>query len=426
MSYGETITVVIDGRRAYATAMSGVDAGQAVRTVRSYLRWVTRAKPGDYLIALSAVSASMPLIGRHIQPISGMAALGVCGRTYLPGIVSSMARARFDPGGYQLLREQLALTPAVLTEALQGIVSADDLAHPWPSHPQRAPLWKAAGQRRYVHRPSVHYGDHPSQVLDVWRSQEHPGTPAPVLVYIPGGAWVFGSRTLQGHALMAHLVRRGWVCLSLEYRTSPQHRWPRQMTDVKAAIAWARAHVGEFGGDPEFIVAAGCSAGGHLATLAGLTANDPQWQTELPADADTSVDAVVSLYGLYDWQDRSTIQRARFMEFLERVVVKRSQARHPEMFDAASPVGRIHEAAPPFLVVHGSRDSLIPVGEARAFVGKLRSVSAATVGYVELPGVGHGFDLIDGSRTGAVVAAIGRFLRQIHQDRPAAKAGAAI
>ena len=226
----------------------------------------------------------------------------------------------------------------------------------------------------------MHYGDHPSQVLDVWRSQEHPGAPAPVLVYIPGGAWVFGSRTLQGHALMAHLVRRGWVCLSLEYRTSPQHRWPRQMTDVKAAIAWARANVADFGGDPEFIVAAGCSAGGHLATLAGLTANDPQWQTELPADADTSVDAVVSLYGLYDWQDRSTVQRARFMEFLERVVVKRSQVRHPEVFDAASPVDRIHEAAPPFLVVHGSRDSLIPVGEARAFVEKLRSVSATTVG----------------------------------------------
>ena len=98
------------------------------------------------------------------------------------------------------------------------------------------------------------------------------------------------------------------------------------MTDVKAAIAWARANVDHFGGDPNFIVAAGCSAGGHLATLAGLTANDPQWQADLPADADTSVDAVVSTYGIYDWQDRSTVQRARFMEFLERVVVKRSQA----------------------------------------------------------------------------------------------------
>src|SRR3954469_14543421 len=390
MSYGKTITAIKDDRRAYAAAMSGVDAGQAVRTVRCYLRWMTRAKPGDYLIALSAVSASTPLIGRHIQPISGMAALGVCGRTYLPGIVSSMARARFDPGGHQLRREQLALTPSVLTEALQGIVSADDLAHPWPSHPQRAPLWKAAGQRRYVHRSSVHYGDHPSQVLDVWRSQQHPGGPAPVLVYIPGGAWVFGSRTLQGHALMAHLARRGWVCLSLQYRSSPRHRWPRQMTDVKAAIAWARANAHLFGGDPNFVAVAGCSAGGHLATLAGLTANDPQWQADLHPDADTSVDAVVSVYGLYDWHDRSTPERDRFLEFLERVVVQRSQARRPEVFRAASPMERVHSSAPPFLAVHGSNDGLIPVGEARRFVDRLRSVSDSPVCYIELPGVGHG------------------------------------
>lgn len=410
--------------RPYAAAVSRLEAGQAARTVRSWLRWVTQAKPGDYVIALSAASASTPVIGRHIQPISGMVALGVCGRTYLPSIVSAMTKARFDPDGRQYRGQQLAHTPTVLTEALQGIVSADDLARPWPSQKQLAPLWKAAGQRRYVYRSSVRYGDHPSQLLDVWRQEDLPATPAPVLLFIPGGAWVFGSRALQGHALMAHLVRRGWVCLSLQYRTSPQHRWPRQMTDVKAAIAWARANVDHFGGDPNFIVAAGCSAGGHLATLAGLTANDPQWQADLPADADTSVDAVVSTYGIYDWQDRSTVQRARFMEFLERVVVKRSQLRRPEVFRAASPIDRVHKAAPPFLVVHGSRDSLIPVGEARAFVHKLRSVSKATVGYVELPGVGHGFDLTDAARTGAVVAATGRFLRQIHQDRSTAEAGA--
>ena len=130
-------------------------------------------------------------------------------------------------------------------------------------------MWKAAGQRRYVIAPSVRYGDHSSQLLDVWRQEDVPTAPAPVLVYIPGGAWIFGRRELQGHALMAHLVRRGWVCLSLEYRTSPQHRWPRQMTDVKAAVAWARANVAQFGGDPDFIVAAGSSAGGHLATFWG-------------------------------------------------------------------------------------------------------------------------------------------------------------
>ena len=198
------------------------------------------------------------------------------------------------------------------------------------------------------------------------------------------------------------------------------------MTDVKAAIAWARANADRFGGDRDFVVAAGCSAGAHLATLAGLTANDPQWQSELAADADTSVDAVVSVYGLYDWHDRSTMERDRFMEFIERVVVKRSQARHPEVFRAASPTERVHSFAPPFLAVHGSNDRLIPVGEARAFVDRLRSVSEATVGYIELPGVGHGFDLVDGARTAPVVAAIGRFLHQVHHDRQRGKVNSAV
>jgi acetyl esterase/lipase len=410
----------------YGATMSRVEAGQATRAVRSYLRWVARAKPGDYVIALSGVAASTPIIGRHVQAIAGMTALGVGGNTYVPGIVAAMARARFEPGGRQQRAQSLAQTPTVLTEALTDIVGPEDLADPWPSHRQPAPLWKAAGQRRYVHRSSVRYGDHASQLLDVWRNDDVPATPAPVLVYIPGGAWIFGRRELQGHALMAHLVRRGWVCLSLEYRTSPQHRWPRQMTDVKAAVAWARANVSQFGGDTDFIVAAGSSAGGHLATLLGLTPNDPAWQADLADDADTSVDAVVSLYGLYDWQDRTTAQRANFMKFLERVVVKRSQVRHPEVFRAASPVDRVHSLAPPFLVVHGSRDSLIPVHEARAFVERLRSVSGSKVGYVELPGVGHGFDLLDGARTGAVVAAIGRFLGQVHKDRRNEQADAAI
>jgi acetyl esterase/lipase len=307
----------------------------------------------------------------------------------------------------------------VLTAALDGIVAAEVLAQPWPTHRERAPLWKAAGQRRYVYRSSVRYGEHPSQLLDVWRGNgtESGQGPAPVLVFIPGGAWVFGRRELQGHALMAHLARRGWVCLSVQYRSSPRHRWPRQMTDVKAAIAWARANVDRFGGDANFVAVAGCSAGGHMATLAGLTANDPQWQAELAGDADTSVDAVVSMYGLYDWHDRSTPERDRFMEFLERVVVQRPQARRPDVFRAASPMERVHSFAPPFLAVHGSNDGLIPVGEAREFVERLRSVSESTVGYVELPGVGHGFDLVDGTRTAPVVAAIGRFLHHVHQER---------
>ena len=209
-----------------------------------------------------------------------MAALGVCGRTYLPGIVSAMASARFDPGGYQLRRQQLALTPTVLTEALQGIVSADDLAHPWPSHPQRRPLWKAAGQRRYVHRSSVHYGDHPSQVLDVWRSQEHPGAPAPVLVYIPGGAWVFGKPDTAGPCADGPSGQTRLGLFVSRIPDQPATSLAASDDRCESCDRGGRAPTSaEFAGDPKFIVAAGCSAGGHLATLAGLTANDPEWQT---------------------------------------------------------------------------------------------------------------------------------------------------
>lgn len=126
---------------------------------------------------------------------------------------------------------------------------------------------------------------------------------------------------------------------------------------------------------------------------------------------------MVPIYGRYDWQDRSTVERDRFVDFLERIVVKKSIARHPEVFRSASPITRVHAQAPAFLAVHGSRDTIIPVEQARSFVTELRSVSRAQVGYLELPGAGHGFDMTDGARTGTTVTAIGLFLNQIHRSR---------
>jgi acetyl esterase/lipase len=391
--------------------------------VRSYAKWVARARPADYLIELSAAPSSIPYIGRSLAPLGGLAALGVWGARYLPDTLSMRAKARRGPGSADRRREELAQVPDLALAALQGIVAPDELAKPWPTPNRTAPMWEAAKQRRYVYRTSVRYGDDRFHLLDFWRREHLPTKPAPVLIYVPGGAWVVGSRVLQGHALMSHLAEMGWICLGVQYRTSPQHRWPRHIEDVKSAIAWARANIAKYGGDPDFIAIAGCSAGGHLASLAALTPNDPQWEAGLPAGSDTSVDAVVSLYGRYDWVDRSTVERARFMRFLERVVVKRSQERHPDVFRDASPLSRIGSGAPPFLVIHGSNDGLIPVGEARTFVEKLRSSSGNRVSYVELPGAGHGFDLTDGPRTGTVNTAIGLFLNSIARNRRMSDAG---
>jgi len=270
-------------------------------------------------------------------------------------------------------------------------------------------------RRRYLHKTAVRYGPHESQLLDVWRLPELPTTPAPVLIFVPGGAWVHGSRTYQGSALMSHLVEMGWVCLAIDYRVSPRNRWPRHIMDVKAAIAWARANADRFGGDRNFVATAGCSAGGHLASLAALTPGDDRFEGELEPGADTSVDATVSIYGRYDWHDRSTPERDGFVDFLENIVVQRRYARHKDIYRDASPIARVTESAPPFFVVHGSSDFLIPVAQARAFADELRATSRQTVGYLELPGAQHGFDLIDKNCTGSACTAITLFLNEIHR-----------
>jgi len=383
----------------------------------SRAKWLLRARVGDYMLAGSDVMASLPLLGRHLEPLGGLTAMSIWGFRLAPGFVSSSAKSWLTPGIGELKKAERNQTRTVSDAALRGIVSGEDLDIEWPAPERTPPFWRAREHRRHLHRTSVRYGKHPVQLLDVWRRKDLPVRPAPVLIFVPGGAWVHGGRQLQGYALMSHLAEMGWVCLSVQYRVSPHNRWPSHITDVKTAIAWARANVDKFGGDRNFIAVAGCSAGGHLSALAGLTPNDPEMQTDLPEGSDTSVDAVVGIYGRYDWQDQSTEERVQFVDFLERVVVKRRISRYPEIFRDASPIERVNPDAPPFLVIHGSSDKVIPVGQARSFVERLRSVSRSVVSYVELPGAGHGFDLTDGARTGAMSTAIGLFLGQIYRSR---------
>lgn len=386
--------------------------------LRSRAKWLVEARPVDYLLAISECYAALPVVGKHLEPLGAMTALGAWGCKHAPDAMSSAARSLLDPRAAELRRQDRARTNEMSAAALRGIVGAKRLKIDWPAPDRLAPLLRHLQYRRqYLYRTSVRYGDAPEQLLDVWRQRDLPAGPAPVLIFVPGGAWVQGNGALQGHALMAHLAAQGWVCLSIDYRVSPHHRWPRQLTDVKAAVAWARANVDRFGGDRDFVAIAGTSAGGHLAALAGLTADDAAFGGDLPADADTSVDAVVGLYGRYDWEDRSTAERARFMDFLERVVVKKRYSRHPDLFRAASPIARVRPDAPPFLVVHGTADFVIPVAEARAFVERLRAVSRASVGYLELPGAHHAFDMIDGARTASASTAIGLFLNEIRRSR---------
>lgn len=290
--------------------------------------------------------------------------------------------------------------------------------------PNRPPgtLAMVSVRRHYVHEDAtIPYGPHgAANMLDVWRHRDLPrDARAPVLVQIPGGAWIAGNKENQAYPLLSHLAARGWVCVSISYRLAPKDPWPAQIHDVKRALAWVKEHVADFGGDPAFVAVTGGSAGGHLASLAALTPNDPALQPGFEA-ADTSVAAAVPLYGRYDWVSREGLGRGQFMTFLERAVVRRRYAESPDVFTAASPLYRVHPQAPPFFVLHGSADSLIPVEEAREFVGALKQVSRSAVGYLELSGAQHAFELFGSPRARHTATAVESFLNSVWTRRTAA------
>ncbi len=228
--------------------------------------------------------------------------------------------------------------------------------------------------------------------LDVYRDKTD-RTNRPVFMYIHGGGWVMGDKREQGLPLLHHMARAGWLCFSVNYRLSPGVALPDQLADVKAGLVWLREHAGEYGGDPSFVAVSGGSAGGNLAALVGLTENNPRYQPGFE-DADTSVEIVAPVYGIYDVTNRMGAQTARFVSMLmEPLVIKAFLDDEPQEFAAMSPLDRVHPDVPPFVICQGDRDSLAPVVEARAFVERLEESSRERVVYMEFPGAQHIFDL---------------------------------
>lgn len=263
----------------------------------------------------------------------------------------------------------------------------------------------------------VAYGDDRRHCLDVYRCRGAT-EPGPVLLQIHGGAWVIGDKRQQGQPLVHHLAERGWVGVAPNYRRSPSATFPDHLVDVKRALAWVREHGEEFGADPDFVVVTGGSAGGHLAALLALTANDPVYQPGFE-HVDTSVSACVPMYGVYDFLDQRGVRgRAAMRPFLEHFVMKCSPDECRNRWEAASPLNHVRADAPPFFVVHGGHDTLAWVEDARWFVEALRAVSDSPVLYAELPRTQHAFDVMYTVRTAYVVDAISRWLEHLRHGAP--------
>jgi acetyl esterase/lipase len=268
----------------------------------------------------------------------------------------------------------------------------------------------------YAHDTDISYGDYGSRNhLDIWRRPDlDPGGRAPVLLQVPGGGWMVGSKRQQAYPLMSHLAELGWVCVAINYRLSPRSTWPDQIVDVKQALAWTKEHIAEFGGDPDWIAITGGSAGGHLSALAALTANDPQFQPGFE-NADTSVRAAVPFYGVYDFNRTDDAIHPLMVPTLAKYVFKLRREELTEALRTASPITHVSADAPPFFVLHGRNDSLIPVGQARSFTARLREVSRQPVVYAEMPFAQHAFDIFGSARAAHAAVAVEQFLAEIYQ-----------
>ena len=217
--------------------------------------------------------------------------------------------------------------------------------------------------------------------------------------------------------LLHHMAQRGWLCVSINYRLSPAHHFPAHIIDVKKAIAWIREHIAEYGGNADFIAITGGSAGGHLAALAALSANDPAYQPGFE-HADTRLDAAVPLYGVYDFLDHSGLDyNAALRGFLSDKIMGSSPEQNPELCQRASPVLRINHQAPPSFVIHGYNDVMTSPEEASIFVDQLRAQSHAPVAYAQLPVAQHAFDVMHSVRTDLMANHVSAFLEWTYANR---------
>ena len=403
------------------TAVLGSLAGLAV-TANGYQPLSKRGLLSTYAFSFGVFASELPL-----QLIAGQfAALAAVTRRLSPRLrwFSWLVSALSWLGllGLNRLSHQANLP---LTAALDAGLGTD-------RRTQSADLWKrpaGAGTaknpgvvrmlriyRDYVHDTDISYGDHGARNhLDIWRRPDldRDGR-APVLLQVPGGAWMVGSKRQQAYPLMSHLAELGWVCVAINYRLSPRSTWPDHIVDVKRALAWTKQNIAEYGGDPDWIAITGGSAGGHLSALAALTANDPQFQPGFE-EADTSVRAAVPFYGVYDFTRTDDAIHSLTVPTMAKYVFKLGRAEISEALRTASPITHVSADAPPFFVLHGRNDSLIPVEQARAFTKRLREASRQPVLYAEMPFAQHAFDIFGSARAAHAAVAVEQFLAEIYE-----------
>lgn len=381
-----------------------------VATMSFFAGWLTTELVWHHLLWQLAATLGFVALGA-LRAWPGWLGLGITGVSW-GFLIGCYQRARKAEAVVEAaLRDGLgddyrAKVPAALQERLAPRFDVRQIVLAMPT---RHPEVERVRDIRYVEGPGYR------MKLDVYHRRGGSGR-RPTLLQIHGGGWVLGSKNDQGLPLVLHLAARGWVCVSVDYRLAPRATFPAPIVDIKAAIRWIREHASEYPMDPDFIVVTGGSAGGHLASLVALSQNDPEYQPGFE-EIDTSVRGCVAFYGIYDFTDRHGVWPHRGLTgLLEKTVMKASLEEAKEAYERASPMSRIHHGAPPFFVIHGDTDTMVPVEQARHFVDLLRAATSSPVVYAEIPGAQHAFEIFPSLRTTFVVHGVERFLTVLYAE----------
>lgn len=273
---------------------------------------------------------------------------------------------------------------------------------------------------------------------------------APIFLYIHGGGWIMGDRKNPPRPLIHQVAALGWVVCVIDYRLSPKVAFPEHLIDSKRAIAFLREHAHSHpvlaDTNPEFIVVGGESAGGHLASLVALTAGDKTLQPGFE-DVDTSVRGCIDTYGVHDFKDRHGIYFYKdkghsFVRFLELIVMQKKLNKSSDEYDQASPMSWVQADGgavdiPPFLVSHGTHDTLVPFQDSALFFenlqryrqrtsAALKTTVTTTSGlraagslvedvFLEIPDAHHAFNYLVSPRALAYGEAVCTFLENLYE-----------
>jgi acetyl esterase/lipase len=232
-----------------------------------------------------------------------------------------------------------------------------------------------------------------------------PAAPSPVILWICGGAWVDMDKDAWMPELLAY-AREGYAVASIEYRSSGQALFPAQLVDVKTAIRFLRAQADRFGLDKGRFAAMGESAGGHLAAMAGVTGGIEGFEgTEWRAES-SALQAVVDWYGPTDFLTMSSASHADpYARYAspESLLLGFAAGDHPAKARAAGPAAYAGKDSPPFLILHGDKDAVVPLSQSESFYDALAK-AGVDASLVVVEGAGHATDeFVQPAISGAVL-----------------------